>query len=136
MNKYLSEIHKANNSMSKTIVIDLDGVITDFESCKVGCDYSGYPKTHTQLQRSKCPLRKGMKEFLDHLKNQGYSITIFTSRVSSESHVTRQWLEENKIHYDNISFDKPRGFIYIDDLAHEFTTTYEAFKEIQLRTQK
>jgi len=130
MNKYLQEIHKAKTDMARTVVIDLDGVLTDFENCKVGCNYEGYPKTYKQLQRDKCPLREGAQEFINNLRKKGFKIIIHTSRIPEEGFVTVKWLWRNKIHYDRIRYNKPRGIIYIDDLAHEFKNFKEAEKEI------
>lgn len=133
MNKFLSEIHKANNAMSKTIVIDLDGVIADFENCTVGCDYSGYPETATSLRRDLCPVCEGMSGFLEELKSEGYKIIIHTSRVTDEMYATICWLQEHNIRYDEIYFNKPRGFIYVDDLAHEFKSIADVRSEIKRR---
>lgn len=120
--------------MAKTIVIDLDGVIADFENCKEGCDYSGYPETYQQLKRLNCPLREGAIEFLTKIKSQGFKIIIYTSRVQQESKLTLDWLKKYKIPYDELYLDKPRGIIYIDDLAHEFKSFEEAEKCLKNRS--
>ena len=135
MNKYIKEIQKYKTDMAKTVVIDLDGVLTDFENCTYGCDYSDYPEKWQKLQRLKCPLRPGAVEFLTRLKEMGLKIIIYTSRIQAEASDTYAWLTQNKVPYSDIVFGKPRGVIYIDDLAHEFKNFTEAEKEIIRRTQ-
>lgn len=101
--------------MFNTVVIDLDGVISDYKTCEVGCDYFKYPKYLEKLKRHLCPVKEGAKESLEQLKSMGIKIVIQTSRVEEEREVTEKWLKENKIPYDELKTDKPRGFVYIDD---------------------
>ena len=133
MNKYLKEIQKFKTDMSRAVVVDLDGVITDFEHCTVGCNYTGYPERWQQLKRDQCPLRQGAVEFLTRLKNSGLKIIIYSSRIQQESKSTWNWLKKHHVPFDELVLDKPRGFCYIDDLAHEFKSFEEAEKEICAR---
>jgi hypothetical protein len=133
--KFLAEIMKLGTEMSKTIVVDLDGVIVDFENCpnRGICDYSGYP-TSSKLKRTECKVNPSASTFLNRIRDElGLKIVIVTSRVQSESYHTKIWLKTNNIPYDEIHFNKPRGLIYIDDLGHEFKSWSNVFKEIKKR---
>ena len=133
MNKYLKEIHKAKTDMAKSIVIDLDGVITDFEHCSIGCDYTGYPEKYLQLQRDKCPINPDAISTLKKIKSKGMRIIIYTSRILAEKKVTENWLKKNGVIYDELVFGKPRALLYCDDLAHEFKSWDNLLKEIDKR---
>jgi len=132
MNKYLEEIGKAQTSMAKTIIVDIDGVLVDFENCKEGCDYSTYPDT-INLRRDKCPVMVGARESLETFQKMGLKIILVTARVEEERPETIQWLFKHNIPFDEIHFNKPRGFIYIDDLAHKFTGWNNALHEVVYR---
>jgi len=119
MRDFQKEIKKASNEMSRTVVVDLDGVIVDFKNCKENCDYSGYPE-HITLRREKCPLDPEAVDVLREFKKAGLTIIINTSRVEEEREVTEQWLREHDVPYDRLVTMKPRGFVYLDDLAHKF----------------
>lgn len=122
------------NSMSKTVVIDLDGVIVDFNNCENRgvCDYSKYPE-EINLDRSKCPVNKMAKSYLNMIKSMDLRIIILTSRVYRERPATIRWLRKHEIPYDEIQFNKPRGFIYCDDLGYKFENWEDTLKEIERR---
>jgi len=106
--------------MRHTIVLDLDGVIVDFQNCESKCDYTNYP--NADLDRENCRYRPGSCEAIDELSKKGYTIIIMTGRVEAEREVTERWLRKHDIHYDKLIMDKPRGFIYVDDLGYRFDT--------------
>ena len=133
--KYLDEIAKAQTDMAKTVIIDIDGVLVDFDNCTEGCDYSGYPHT-INLRRDKCPEMDGAKEALSVFKNMGLTIILVTSRVEEERDVTVKWLEDHDLLYDSLVMGKPRGIIYIDDLAYKFTDWNETLHEVIYRYNK
>jgi len=146
---FKKEITKANNSMANTIVVDLDGVIVDFKNCKEDCDYANYPHNLAGMKRHKCPVDPEAVKTLQELKDKGYYIIINTGRDKKEETITKTWLLKNKIPYDELRTEKPRGFIYIDDLAHKFTswknvreavlekyTTFEERAEVYLEAQE
>jgi histidinol phosphatase-like enzyme len=65
---------------------------------------------------------------LNELHNNGYSIHIYTarghlsasSRIEADSkyrHIILKWLDKNNLKFDKLSFEKPLGVYYIDDLA-------------------
>jgi capsule biosynthesis phosphatase len=100
------------------ICIDLDGVI---------CELKKEGQTYDQLS----PV-EGAIEKLHQLKAAGHYIIIQTARhmKTCEGNVgkvqarigaaTLNWLEKNKVPYDEIYFGKPWAQIYIDDNAFRF----------------
>jgi len=122
MRDFKKEIEKSQNEMANTIVVDLDGVIVEFKTCKEQCDYANYPHNLSGMKRHKCPLDPEAVKTLQEFKDSGYNIIIHTGRTRDEEKVTREWLKKNKVPYDELWMEKPRGFIYIDDLGHKFTS--------------
>ena len=92
MRDFKEEIKKASNDMSKTIVVDLDGVIVDFKNCKENCDYTNYPDDLSGLDRTKCPVDPEAKNTLFEIIKKGYIVIIHTGRVEAERDVTKEWL--------------------------------------------
>jgi len=71
------------------------------------------------------------KEALQFLKNEGFEIVIFSSRVSCSEHpetckvneqAIRDWLDKNSIPFDMITSDKLHALVYIDDRAIRFSS--------------
>lgn len=133
MNKFLEEIKRSKNPMNDTIVIDLDGTIVDFNNCpnRGICDYTPYPDS-SKLKRKECKLDEYANPFLHLIKNMGIKIVILTARVESEREVTEWWLKHNDVPYDKLVMNKPRGFMYIDDLGANFHNNWnELYTEIK-----
>jgi len=127
---YLKEIRKYHGTMSKTVCVDLDGVITDFMNCKEGCDYSGYPERYHVLKRDRCPVNKDAKRALSMIKKMGFTILIQTSRIEAERLATEKWLDKHKIPYDGLVMNKPCAFCYIDDLAVRFESWEDTIADL------
>lgn len=71
------------------------------------------------------PLAKpiiGAVEFLRDLKSSGHTIILWTARGWEQYKVTKRWLDENGIQYDQIIMGKPIVDVFIDDRAITFTT--------------
>lgn len=100
------------------ICIDLDGTI---------CTIKKPDETYADVK-----VQPGAKEFIDSLKADGHTIIINTARnMQTQGHnvgkvlknvgkITLDWLEENKIQYDEIFFGKPNADITIDDRVMKF----------------
>jgi len=100
------------------IVIDLDGTI---------CPIKKNGETYADLS-----VLPGAVERMFELKSAGHYIIIQTARnmatqegnlgkvMRNIGKVTLDWLERNKIPYDEIYFGKPNGHVYIDDRALRF----------------
>lgn len=100
--------------MKKTICVDLDGVLADYDGWK-GIDHIGDPI-------------EGAKEFLEKLKKD-YIVSIFTTRCNpniNKGHTVEElaakvkiWLDKNEMPYDNVYTDqgKPLCEFFIDDRA-------------------
>ena len=102
----------------KRIVIDIDGTICTF-------------KEEGQTYSDVIPL-PGSVETIEELRKNGYYIILYTARhqktckgnegkiLARVGKKTIQWLEDNKIYYDEIHFTKPYADIYLDDKAMLF----------------
>ena len=106
--------------MAKTICIDFDGVIHDYSTGWRGIDVFNEPVS-------------GAKEGTASLKEQGWTIIIYTTR--NDTPALREWLEENQITYDYINenpnqpeeSDKGKliASVYLDDRAVLFDGNWE-----------
>ena len=73
-------------------------------------------------------LLNSSKEALDKIKAMGHTITIYTCRDASLGPDTETWLQNNKIPYDRIIFNKPTLDITIDTKCYKFDN-WESFLE-------
>lgn len=103
------------------ICVDFDGTIAPFG------DLFGFP-----------PPLPGAKEFLLMLREQGYTIVIFTSRLSTVWHAAegrvpaqgifdqvtylQEYFDRYGLPADNVTAEKVPAMAYIDDKAIEFNT--------------
>ena len=99
------------------VCVDLDGTI-----CELSPD-GDYARAR--------PL-PGAREALRELRRRGAYIIIYTARrmrthngdlakvCADIGDLTRSWLSEHGIPYDEIVFGKPYAHVYIDDLAYRF----------------
>ena len=95
----------------KTICIDFDGVIAEYNGWK-GPEFYGRPK-------------KGAKEFLEKIQSKGFKIVIFTIRPRK---TVCNWFKENKIITpDSITNVKIPAIVYIDDRALKFNGDFLTF---------
>lgn len=127
-NEVIEEAYDVN---TKRIMIDLDGVIHDYsEGFKDGTIYGS--------------VLNGAKEAIQELKNSGYEIIIFTSRLSNsingEEEADKQkirikkWLSKNGIEVDGMTSEKLPAEVYVDDRAVHFNGNWsKALSEIKLR---
>lgn len=89
----------------KTIMIDLDGVISSEERV---------------FERGLATPLPGAKESLEKLRDQGHTIVIYTARGWAEYRMTKDWLDRHGMHYDAIHMGKPIAHVWIDDRAVRF----------------
>lgn len=85
---------------NKTYVFDLDGVICSEE------------KT---FERSFSKPNSDIISKINALSASGNTIIIFTSRSWAEYRVTKKWLEDNNVSYDELIMGKPIYDYWIDD---------------------
>jgi hypothetical protein len=106
-----------DNVNSKRIMIDFDGTIHKYsKGWKDGTVYDE-------------PI-SGAKQFIDQLKDDGFEVVVFTSRLSVSSlgqevvneqkEMIEMWLKKYGIEVDGITAEKIPATAYIDDLAIEF----------------
>ncbi len=89
----------------KTIMIDLDGVISTEERT---------------FERALAKPLPGAREALQRLRAAGHTIIIYTGRGWPEYRMTRQWLDDHGMVYDAIHMGKPIADVWIDDRALRF----------------
>lgn len=103
------------------VCVDFDGTIAPFG------DLFGFP-----------PPLPGAKEFLDTLRENGYTIVIFTSRLSTVWHnhegrdpargifeqvqYLQEYFERYDLEADSVTAEKVPAVAYIDDKAIEFAS--------------
>lgn len=101
------------------IMIDLDGTICELK--KEGQDYSevkANPGAINKIQRLKEEGHYIIISTARHMKTCGGDHGKVMARIGKK---TLDWLNENKVPYDEIYFGKPNAHVYIDDLAQKFT---------------
>ncbi len=115
---------------SQNVCIDFDGVIHD--------NYDGFGDGTIYG-----PLIDGAYESLENLSKK-YNIIIFTAKAKSDrplidsktgSHLVWEWLKKHNLaqFVKQVTAEKPRGLVYIDDKALRFVdwdSTMKQFKEI------
>jgi uncharacterized HAD superfamily protein len=89
----------------KRLVIDIDGTI-----CEEGPTFS------------RCLARpiEGAVECINNLHDEGFHITLYTSRSWAEYDMTKAWLDKQGIKYDILLCGKPLYDFWIDDRALPF----------------
>jgi len=93
----------------KTILIDLDGVLNQYEKY----DENFIP-----------PVRNGAREFLEQLSNDETELYLFTSRNLL---LTSKWLIENNLdkYFKDVTNVKIPAYLYIDDRCVCFNGNYK-----------
>lgn len=86
-------------------------------------------KTHTFDKYGKAKPIPEMIEAMRKAKQDGYKIILFTARrmathngdinkvIEDVGDLTKQWLKENDVPYDELMFGKPNAVYYVDDKA-------------------
>lgn len=100
----------------KTILVDLDGVLNEYDG--------QYVKDFIP------PLRKDAREFLQ-LLSQSFKVVIFSTR---EEFLIRDWVESNNLtqYISSITNVKTPAFVQIDDRCINFNGNYaEAIENIK-----
>ena len=90
----------------KTIVVDMDGVLCH---------------ERKTFERSLASPIDGARAAMHGLRQSGHVIIIHTARSWSEYQMTREWLWDNDIPYDELVMGKPVADIVIDDRAVRFS---------------
>jgi phosphoglycolate phosphatase-like HAD superfamily hydrolase len=86
----------------KTAVIDMDGVICD---------------ERPTFERSLASPIQGARELLLRLHDEGWTIIIHTARSWSEYAMTKRWLFDHDIVFNELIMGKPLATILVDDRA-------------------
>ena len=102
-----------NKTFKRTILIDLDGVLNEYDG---KFDEKFIP-----------PIKKGAKKFLEDL-SENFEIKLFTTRNKI---LASKWLIENNIDllFNDITNTKDLAWLYIDDRCLKFEGDYSSLKE-------
>ena len=106
-----------NNFYKKTILIDLDGVLNQYDKEKF--DENFIP-----------PIKDGAKEFLEKLSKDEIDLYLFTTRNLL---LASKWLIENNLdkYFKDVTNVKIPAYLHIDDRCFCFNGNYdELIKEI------
>jgi hypothetical protein len=110
--------NESNDIDEDRILIDFDGVIHKYsEGWKDGSIYDE-------------PI-EGCREFINKLKNSGYTVIIFTARLShtndsdEQESMIKNWLSKYDIKVDGITCQKLPAEIYIDDRGLRFEGKFD-----------
>lgn len=122
----VSTFHADEDSYRKTVsgrrlrvVVDIDGVIAEESHSNI------FTTDYSRLKTV-----KGTKEALLKLHRAGTFIVLHTARRPELETITKCWLAEHRIMYDDLVFGKPSGDVYIDDRALKFNGWDKCLKSI------
>jgi ribonucleotide monophosphatase NagD (HAD superfamily) len=101
--------------MGRTIAVDLDGVIHDYEHPLKGKKMGG-------------PI-EGTQDALKRLKGLGWKIIVF-SVWGDQKKTIGDFMEYYHLPYDEITNQKPVADIYLDDKAVRFTSWKDVWSSI------
>jgi len=134
-------------NFSQTVVVDVDGVIADFEAefCdKFGYDHremyslsARYPEVDKSLidefvespysYERIIPIFGGAVALLSNLRSRGYYTVLMTARSKKLTEVTREWLEGFEIQYNELWFAQNKAVA-----IQEFNQMYPSRKAFLL----
>lgn len=92
-----------------TVVLDFDGVIHSYTSGWQGIDLIPDPPV------------EGIREAINALRKR-YRLVVVSSRCRETKglEATRDWLKENHIDVDGVTYEKEPAIVYVDDRALTF----------------
>ena len=97
------------------VIVDLDGTICTEEK---------------QFSRCLAVVNQGAREALQKIKDNGHTIIIYSARTWAEYELTIDWLNKNKIQFDQLILGKPQGDYWIDDRAIKYDNWESIIKRI------
>lgn len=103
---------------SKTIMVDLDGVVCSEE------------RTFDRPLAEPLP---GARAALEALRAAGHTVVIYTGRGWPEYRATKKWLDDHGMPYDQIHMGKPIADLWIDDRAVHFKSWDQTRAELTQR---
>ena len=112
------------------ICIDLDGTICDIR--QEGESYADVKAKPHAAERIKALRAAGHTVIIYTARNMGTSGHNVGKALKNIGKITFEWLEKNKIEYDEIFFGKPNADIMIDDRAFRFQNNWDKITEEEL----
>ena len=112
------------------ICIDLDGTICNIR--QEGESYADVKVKPYAVERIKALRAAGHTVIIYTARNMGTSGHNVGKALKNIGKITFEWLEKNKIEYDEIFFGKPNADIMIDDRAFRFQDNWNKITEEEL----
>ena len=112
------------------ICIDLDGTICNIR--QEGESYADVKVKPYAAERIKALRAAGHTVIIYTARNMGTSGHNVGKALKNIGKITFEWLEKNKIEYDEIFFGKPNADIMIDDRAFRFQDNWNRITEEEL----
>ena len=112
------------------ICIDLDGTICNIR--QEGESYADVKVKPYAAERIKALRAAGHTVIIYTARNMGTSGHNVGKALKNIGKITFEWLEKNKIEYDEIFFGKPNADIMIDDRAFRFQDNWNKITEEEL----
>lgn len=112
------------------ICIDLDGTICNIR--QEGESYADVKVKPYAAERIKALRAAGHTVIIYTARNMGTSGHNVGKALKNIGKITFEWLEKNKIEYDEIFFGKPNADIMIDDRAFRFQDNWDKITEEEL----
>jgi len=91
-----------------TIVFDVDGVIATGTKEEVYSDRAGWAY-------EKCRPIPPTIDLIRQLHEAGVRIVLHTARWESDREVTKKWMEDHEVPFDELVMGKPSADLYVDD---------------------
>lgn len=110
------------------IMIDIDGTISELK--KQGQTYNTVRANEGAVAHIKALKKAGHYIILQtarHMKTCGGDQGQVVAKIGKQ---TLDWLQDNQVPYDEIYFGKPYADVYLDDLAHPFTSWEEIIPSV------
>ncbi|MCF7809347.1 hypothetical protein K9N50_00010 [bacterium] len=98
--------------------------MTELESHSISVDIDGTLCYLTDNYSEAAPI-PGAAENLKKLREEGWTIILFTARHFNQWQITVDWLKKHDFEYDQIVFGKPPTRYYIDDRAILFDNNWD-----------
>lgn len=118
-----------SEDLNRTIAVDMDGVVIEFDEIWRGMEYLGKPIS-------------GAAEALRKLRSGGWRVVIYTSRLNPESYdaslvpyyhaLFMAHLLKHGIEFDELTGMKPCARYYIDDRAIRFFSWPDAMTTLEM----
>lgn len=114
--------------MEKTAIIDLDGTLVDVTSIRYLVEGKKKNFDAFHLRSEFCQPNQAIKKLTNKLHDFGFTIIIFSGRVSKYTDLSKKWLTSNSVHFDEIHL-RPNN-----DFRSDVEIKREMFNSLQTKS--